>query len=80
MAGMIAHLDLLGEMCNILIGLIPRGQHPTSVVHELLKLVGELLEHLRLGQELLEVALLFLLLALELFEALAHLGQSALQH
>lgn len=53
MAGMFPYLDLLGEMCNILIWLIPRGQHSTFVFHELLKLTGELLEHLCLGQELL---------------------------
>lgn len=77
---MYPYLDLLGEMCNILIWLIPRGQHSTFVFHELLKLAGELLKHLCLGQQLLQVALFFLLLALELLEALAHLCQFALQH
>lgn len=50
---MYPHLDLLGEMCNVLIWLIPRSQHSIFVFHELLKLVGELLKHLCLWQQLL---------------------------
>lgn len=53
MTGMYPHLDLLGKMCNILIWLVPRGQQSAFVFHELLQLVGELLKHLSLGQELL---------------------------
>lgn len=74
------HLDLLEEMCNVLIWLIPRGQHPVFVFHELLQLVREMLEHLCLGQQLLQGALLLLLLKTKLLEALAHLCQFALQH
>lgn len=74
------HLDLLEEMRNILIWLISRGQHPIFVFHELLQLFRKMFKHLCLGQELLQGALLLLLLQTELLETLAHLCQFALQH
>lgn len=80
MTGTYPHLDVLGEMCNVLIWLVPRGQQSVFVFHELLQLAGELLECLGLGQELLQAALLFLLLELQPMESLAQLCQFALQH